>query len=84
VAYDNSQVFQNTDLGDDLGLLSVLRSHYPHRIGLNQRARSITLRLLNPDWLSEIDGSYGYLEISDMRIMWTYTEKLPSSRFIGS
>jgi hypothetical protein len=84
VAYDNSTVFQITDLGDDLGLLSVLRSHYPHRIGLNQRARSITLRLSNTDWISEINGSYGYLEISDFRVLWTYTEKLPSSRFIGS
>lgn len=84
VAYDNFPVTQEVELGDNEAVLSNPRRHYAHRIGLNQRGRSITLRLRNLLWPDEILAPFGDLEISDMRVMWTYTQRLPSTRRIGS
>lgn len=84
IAYDNSNVFQTVSLGDNESVLAQPRRHYAHRVGLNQRAKSITLRLLNLLWNDPIIDSYGELEFSDMRVMWTPTQKLSSTKNIGS
>lgn len=83
-SYDNEDVLQITDLGDDETSVTDPRRHFAHRLGLNQRGHSLTIRLRNIDWADEISGAFGDLEISDMRLLWTYTQRLPNTKRIGS
>lgn len=83
-AYNNNDVYQITTLGDDESVLSQPRRHYSHRIGLNQRGNSITFRLRNPEWDTPLTGTYGPLEISDLRLLWTYIQRFATTRNIGS
>jgi hypothetical protein len=52
------------------------RAHYPSRVGLNQRGRSLTFRLmtLKPD-VALGASDWDELELSDIRVLWTYTSR---------
>lgn len=49
------------------------RAHYPHRVGINQRARSMSVLMTNPVRVESAE-SFGTLEISDMRAIYGYTQ----------
>lgn len=51
------------------------RPHFPHRVGINQRGRAITLNLKGPVGLTLADDVTNYYEISDLRLLWAYTER---------
>lgn len=62
------------------------RTHYPCRVGLNQRARSISVRLQSTNHNVEQANNYVYnhFQISDIRVLWGYTkfgvaEKTPTT-----
>jgi hypothetical protein len=84
VGYDNAAYTQETVLGDTETVLTEPRRHYAHRVGLNQRGRSVTLRLKNDAWTEELTAPMGDLEISDLRVMWSPTQRLPVTKNIGS
>jgi hypothetical protein len=67
---------ENKDFPED-------RPHYPARLPLMQRARSINLLLQtdNPDVALAADGVWDQLEISDLRVLWTYTNRLNEKRY---
>ena len=83
-SYDNSNTWQTAPLEQDSSSLPQSRPPYALRVGLNQRARSITIRFRNPNWLTELLGSYGALEVADTRVLWTYSSRLATNRGIGS
>lgn len=81
IGYDNTSGTEKiTTFGDTESEMNSPRRHYAHRLGLNQRGHSLTLRLRNVDWATEISEPFGDLEISDMRVMWSYTARLPTSK----
>ena len=63
------------DVNDDNSFFVNDRLHHPFRVGINQRGRSINLFLAtkNPTVELGVGGFYDQLEISDMRLLWTYT-----------
>lgn len=60
------------------------RPHFPLRMGINQRGRSFSIKLVNELDLLPIDlldnEVYGNIEISDLRTLWTYTGRAPESK----
>ena len=78
-AYDNKDYTDPVDLNVDTNILEAAgepRTHYPARIGLNQRARSVSIRLKSKDWDVEQSNDYVYkhFQLSDIRLLWTYTK----------
>ncbi len=56
------------------------RPHYPVRVPVNQRARSVSIYLYTDaptEVLVDPEGIYDTLEISDMRFLWSYTGRAP-------
>lgn len=50
----------------------------PLRIGVNQRGRTLSIKLWM-DWLEDLDSATSHVfELSDMRAYWTYTGKAPA------
>lgn len=82
VGYDNNALSSPMLVSDDERYLTEKRRGYPHRIGLNQRARSITVRISNSSWLYALTESWGPLSIFDIRTLWTPTQKLPHKRSV--
>jgi hypothetical protein len=88
VAFDNGDYGTAIDLNVNTVTLEdagVARPHYPARIGVNQRARSmsILLQVKNP-WTtflySDTNPIYDQLEISDIRVLWGYTGRGPETK----
>lgn len=56
------------------------RPHYPVRIPVNQRCRSVNIYMYTVNPTEAMDGPtgiYDTLEISDMRFLWSYTGRAP-------
>jgi hypothetical protein len=53
------------------------RFHHPFKVPLNQRANSISIRFSTVNPYTEYTASpvYSQLEISDLRLLWTYTDR---------
>lgn len=67
----------------EIGADGVPRGHYPARLGINQRGRSLTLRMkaTTPNvMLTSEEYIYSQLEISGMRVLWTYTGRPNTTR----
>lgn len=86
VAYDDLP-YGNAISLSDVSVSGSYRPHYPHRIGLNQRANSISLLLFENetdivfgDRMIDINSTYDKLEISQMQLLWTPTLRTVSSR----
>lgn len=79
LAYNDQNYSQTTELIDVKDSLPNSRAHFPHRIGLNQRGQSIAIRMkstnLNKIQDAGVPNTYDYLEISDMNMLWTYTQR---------
>lgn len=78
-AYNDNDYGTSIQLIDDKSDLPNSRAHYPHRIGVNQRAQSIGIKMESTN-LKDIQdpgivNSYDFLEISDMEMLWTYTQR---------
>lgn len=58
------------------------RPHFPHQIGLNQRARSISIKATNLiSNVSELQHTqYDKFEISTMRLLWSPTQRASGKR----
>lgn len=71
-----SVAYGDLDYGDNRPALDVegLHPHHPHRYALNQRAHAISIRLETTDDLP-ILTPYDQLEISQMLLFWTYTQR---------
>lgn len=86
IAYDNKDygVIPAIDFISDLAAIEAAgtkRSPYPARIGLNQRARSISIQLRTKDPRTPMPGGtniYERFQITDMRVLWTYTGRGPT------
>lgn len=78
VAFNNSPYSDGIDLKDTITKPD-RRPHYPHRIGLNQRGRSLSLRFKAEPKITSNDG-LGVFELSDVRTLWTYTARAASHR----
>lgn len=78
VAYNNQPYSDGIDLKDTIDKPSK-RPHYPHRIGLNQRGRSLSLRFKADPQITSSDG-LGVFELSDVRTLWTYSARAASNR----
>jgi hypothetical protein len=59
------------------------RPHYPARLPLMQRAKSLNLlfETTSPDVALAVDGVWDQLEISDVQVLWTYTSRLTEKRY---
>ncbi len=81
IAFDNKDYpAQGTALtvkNSDIDAVGEPRSHFPFRVGINQRARSISIYLYTTDTTSPLespgDTIYDWFQISDIEILWTYT-----------
>ncbi len=74
-AYDNEDYVGYNEIGDVNTVLPKDRVHHPFRVGMNQRARSVSIRfaVTDPDVIMTTPTIYDQLEISDIRTLWTYT-----------
>lgn len=81
-AYDNAAYGTALEIIDDETLLvsGEYRGHQPHRIGLNQRARELSIKLRSEFNSAPENADWDFLEISDMRLLWTYTNRAPLNR----
>jgi hypothetical protein len=85
-AFDNQDYSdaKAIDLIADLGGIDAAgmkRSPFPARVGLNQRARSISilLRTKNPRSPMPVDKQiYERVEFTDFRVLWSYTGRGPT------
>lgn len=77
ISYDNLDFTNFRDLNDPLLESQVLRPHFPHRFGLNQRGRSISylFRTKNPFVPLTDPFTYDKLEFSDLSLLWTPTQR---------
>lgn len=86
--FDNQDLTTPIDLSvegftlDDVG---TARPHYPARIPINQRARSISILLAvqnEYDFFIDSDpvNIYDQIEISDIRLLWGYTGRGPTTK----
>ena len=87
LAYDNQSYSDSIDISDPVILDSDTRPHFSHRIGLNQRAKSISILLgykdidsIHGDPISDGVSTYDKLEISQMRLLWAPTLRSATSR----
>lgn len=84
VAYDNTAYGTAGQINDDEALLvsGEYRGHQPHRIGLNQRARELSLKFNTTAVLDAApnDTIWDFLEISDLRLLWSYTNRAPINK----
>ena len=55
------------------------RPHYPHRVGLNQRGRSLSIRFSNTPVETSEKGK-GVFELSDIRTLWSYSGRAATRR----
>lgn len=57
------------------------RPHFSHRVGLNQRARSISIKFTNEvtDMSTLVASVYDKFEISSIRLLWSPTQRGPLS-----
>jgi hypothetical protein len=78
VAYDNRAYGDAILLTDDAVANDNRRPPFPHRVGLNQRSRSISL-MLSLD-RTEIIPSQTDLTIEDIRVYWSPTLRAPIRR----
>lgn len=78
VAYSNNPYGASITLTNP----TVLRPHYPARVGLNQRGKSINIRFLTLNNYTPLVGNYDYLELSDVRLLWTYTGRIPEFKTV--
>jgi hypothetical protein len=82
-AYNTKAYGAPRDLIDTKAGLPEVRSHFPHRIGLNQRGNSISIKLEAKSVSSfQADGVanlYDFLEISDISLLWTKTSRTVKS-----
>lgn len=60
------------------------RAHHPMRVGLNQRAKSLSIRFNSTNNNVSYDGNYNYdhVQISDIRVLWTYTQRGISTKTV--
>lgn len=79
-AVDNQAFNVPVEVVDNPDLSSTpLRLHLPHRMGINQRGKSISLRLATKHG-PPLDEDYDFFELSDMKFLWTYTDRDTKSR----
>jgi len=77
--YDNAEYADPIDISNPD---ERLRPHDPARVGINQRARALSVRFTNDDSNVPLNGAdYGVLEISDLRTLWHYTGRSPERKF---
>ncbi len=69
-AMDNREYNGLRDINDSDN--TPVRLHLPHRIGINQRGRSISIKFATPVGLP-LDENYDFFEVSDMRFLWLNT-----------
>jgi hypothetical protein len=75
-AYDNAVDVLATTLADNPNDFTLPRPPFAHRFGLNQKARSVSLRMNNKsDWLTDITSAYGFFSITDLRVIYTDTKR---------
>lgn len=84
VGYNNSEYAVLASTSDTESTMINARPPYPHRLGLNQRGRSISFRLTNPTWNNNLTDALGLSSITDMRVLWTPTQRLMESNTVGS
>jgi hypothetical protein len=62
------------------------RPHYPVRLPLNQRGKSFSLKLTteNPDTEMLVNQSWDQFELSDLRLLWTYTQRFTDKRYANA
>lgn len=70
--------FDDEPYGTSIELTSTVISERPNspiRIGINQRAKSISIRFTNENYLIPLVDlvDYDVLQISDLRVLWSYT-----------
>lgn len=79
IAYDNKAYKTPVVVEDNSNFTA--RPPYPHRLGLNQRARAINIRLFNDNLSSRVpiaeysNGLQRFL-VSDLRLLWSYTQRV--------
>lgn len=78
VAYNDSGYGKNSIAVNNLSQ----RPHYPARIALNQRGRAISIRFITVNNDTPLVGNYDYLELSDVRLLWTYTGRIPEFKTV--
>jgi hypothetical protein len=81
-AFDNKQYAaeRKTIIGTDD--FSNMRPHLPYRLPINQRARSINLMFKTDNIDTELaaDGVWDHFELSDLRLVWSHTNRVNEHR----
>lgn len=82
-AFDNNDFSNAKKMVVGGGEIASGRPHYPGRVPLMQRAKSVSVRFQteNPDVEMLVNASWDQFEMSDLRVLWTYTQRLTDKRY---
>lgn len=86
IGFDDQPYSEGIELSDALGVAN-RRPHFPHRLGLNQRGSSISLKFyvekenkIFGDRLPNREDTYDKLEISQIQLLWGQTLRSVTTR----